>query len=56
MQKDLAFTRDETAEVLGFDNADIYRLTEGWPIAVGSFKILLEKGVSIDDVRNMRYS
>lgn len=49
-QNDLAFTRDETANVLGFDDADIYRLTEGWPIAVGSFKVLLENGVSVDDV------
>lgn len=49
-QKDLAFTRDETENILGFDDADIYRLTEGWPIAVGSFKVLLENGVSIDDV------
>ncbi len=49
-QKDLAFTRDETENILGFDDADIYRLTEGWPIAVGSFKVLLENGVSVDDV------
>ncbi len=50
-QKDLAFTMDETAKILGFADADIYRLTEGWPIAVGSFKVLLENGVSMDDVR-----
>lgn len=50
-QKDLAFTRDETAKILGFDDADIYRLTEGWPIAVGSFKVLLENGVSVNDVQ-----
>lgn len=49
-QKDLAFTSDETANVLGLNDADIYRLTEGWPIAVGSFKVLLENGVSVDDV------
>jgi LuxR family maltose regulon positive regulatory protein len=49
-QKDLAFTRDETADILGYADADIYRLTEGWPIAVGSFKVLLENGVSMDDV------
>jgi hypothetical protein len=49
-QKDLAFTRDETAGILGFDDADICRLTEGWPIAVGSFKVLLENGASADDL------
>jgi len=49
-QKDLAFSREETASILGFDDEDIYRLTEGWPIAVGSFKVLLENGVSLDDI------
>jgi LuxR family maltose regulon positive regulatory protein len=49
-QRDLAFTRDEAANILGFNDEDIYRLTEGWPIAVGSFKVLLENGVAVDDV------
>jgi len=49
-QKDLAFTKDETADILGYADADIYRLTEGWPIAVGSFKVLLENGVSMDEI------
>lgn len=46
---DLAFTRQETAEVLGFADEDIYRVTEGWPLAVGSFRLLLESGVSPAD-------
>lgn len=49
-QKDLAFTKDETADILGFTDASTYQLTEGWPIAIGSFKVLLENGVSIDDI------
>ncbi|NLV15585.1 MAG: hypothetical protein GXY50_00005, partial [Syntrophomonadaceae bacterium] len=49
-QKELAFTREEVAEVLGFDAPSIYYSTEGWPIAVGLFKILLENGISIKDI------
>lgn len=49
-QDDLAFTRREAAEVLGVDDEDIYRVTEGWPLAVGSFRLLLESGVSPADV------
>ena len=44
-QEDLAFTRQEAAEVLGFADEDIFRVTEGWPLAVGSFRLLLESGV-----------
>jgi hypothetical protein len=49
-QKDLAFTQDETVQILGFDDEYICRLTEGWPLAVGSFKVLLESGVSVVDI------
>lgn len=49
-QNKLAFTRDEAAKVLGFDDTDIYAITEGWPLAIGSFKILLEKGLSFADI------
>lgn len=49
-RKDLAFTKEETAQILGFDDDNIYRLTEGWPIAIGSFKVLLENGVSVAEV------
>ena len=49
-QADLAFTRQETSEVLGFSDEDIYRVTEGWPLAVGSFRLLLESGVSPADI------
>lgn len=49
-QKELAFTRDEVIQVLGIDAGNIYDLAEGWPLAVGFFKVLLDSGVSIDDV------
>ncbi len=49
-QEDLAFTRQEAEEVLGFADEDIFRVTEGWPLAVGSFRLLLESGVSPADV------
>lgn len=49
-QKELAFTKDEAIQILGFDDEYIYNLTEGWPLAIGSFKVLLENGVSIVDV------
>ena len=49
-QKELAFTREEAASILGFDDSAIYASTEGWPLAVGSFKVLLENGISINDI------
>ncbi len=49
-QKELAFTREETADILGFDDPDLYGSTEGWPLAIGSFKVLLENGISIGDI------
>ncbi|MGI6604485.1 MAG: hypothetical protein ACOX2S_05480 [bacterium] len=49
-QKDLAFTRKEAADILGFDDPDLYALTKGWPLAIRSFKVLLENGISIGDI------
>jgi len=49
-QKELAFTRVEAAEILSFDDPSVYDSTEGWPLAVGSFKVLLENGISINDI------
>ncbi len=49
-QKDLAFTKEECQKILGIDSEEIYRLTEGWPLAVGSFQVLLKNGVSADDI------
>ncbi|NLK51133.1 MAG: hypothetical protein GX295_01625 [Syntrophomonadaceae bacterium] len=49
-QKELAFTREEAADILGFDDPAIYTSTEGWPLAVRSFKVLLENGISINDI------
>ena len=49
-QKELAFTRDEIACILGFDDPAIYGSTEGWPLAIRSFQVLLENGISIGDI------
>ncbi|KJS02352.1 MAG: hypothetical protein VR68_03145 [Peptococcaceae bacterium BRH_c4a] len=49
-QKELKFTRNEVMQILGFDDENIYGITEGWPLAIGSFKILLENGVSLVDI------
>lgn len=49
-QKELAFTKEEAMQLLGFDDEYIYKLSEGWPLAIGSFKVLLENGVSITDI------
>lgn len=47
---ELAFTGDEILQILGFEDQAIFKITEGWPLAVGSFKVLLENGVPIADV------
>ena len=49
-QKELAFTRDEITQVLGFGDLNIYGITEGWPLAIRSYKVLLENGVSLGDL------
>lgn len=51
-QEQLAFTREETAELLSLDDTDnsVYSLTEGWPLALRSFKILLNNGISLEDI------
>ncbi len=49
-QKDLAFTREEISEILGFDDPAIYGSTEGWPLAIRSFRVLLENGITISDI------
>ncbi|HYE82522.1 MAG TPA: hypothetical protein VEG39_10225 [Clostridia bacterium] len=49
-QKELAFTREETAQILGFNDDGVFNITEGWPIAIGSFRVLMENGVSLADI------
>lgn len=49
-QDELSFTREEVSQILGFDNDAIYKLTEGWPLAVISFKILIDSGISQVDI------
>lgn len=49
-QDELAFTERETEQILGLFDGGIYRMTEGWPLAVGSFRVLLENGVSPTDI------
>ncbi|MEM5766992.1 MAG: hypothetical protein AAGU32_01645, partial [Bacillota bacterium] len=44
-QWELAFTKEEVEAFIGSRNENIYRITEGWPIAVGSFKLLMESGL-----------
>lgn len=49
-QKELAFTRKEAAQVLGFEDENIYAVTEGWPLGIGSFKVLCENSVDLGDI------
>lgn len=49
-QAELAFTREEVAALLSFDDTSVYELTEGWPLAIISFKILLDQGISLKDI------
>lgn len=49
-QNDLIFTKEEMLRLLGLENEEIYRITEGWPLAAGSFRVLLENGVMPSDV------
>ncbi len=49
-QKDLALTREEISDILGFDDPAIYSSTEGWPLAIRSFRVLMENGIPIDDI------
>lgn len=45
-QEELAFTKEETEALIGFQDERIYQITEGWPIALASFKVLMENGFS----------
>lgn len=49
-QNDLIFTKDEMYQLLGLEDDEIYRITEGWPLAAGSFRVLLENGATPSDV------
>jgi LuxR family maltose regulon positive regulatory protein len=49
-QKELAFTREEATHVLGFEDENIYAVTEGWPLGINSFKVLCENGVDFVDI------
>jgi len=49
-QRDLAFSAEEVNSILGFDVPYIYHSTEGWPLAVCSFKVLLERGMPVSDI------
>lgn len=49
-QSELAFTEREVTKILGFFNGEIYRMTEGWPLAVGFFRVLLENGIAPAEV------
>lgn len=45
-QNKLSFNRDEAFEILGIQDESIYSVTEGWPLALNSFRLLLEDGVA----------
>jgi len=49
-QNELAFSKEETVRLTGLDEDEIYNTTEGWPLAVNSFKVLLENGVAPSDI------
>ena len=49
-QNELAFTKNEVFLVLGVNDDEIYGITEGWPLAVGSVRVLLENGVMSADI------
>jgi LuxR family maltose regulon positive regulatory protein len=49
-QNELKFTQDEADQYLGFDDERIYSVTEGWPLAISSFRMLWESGVSLADI------
>jgi len=51
-QNELAFTTEEATQALGFNDEYIYSITEGWPLAIGSFRVLLENGVSPTDIHS----
>lgn len=47
-RSELSFTFKEAAQILGFEDEDIYTVTEGWPLGIRSFKVLIENGADID--------
>jgi LuxR family maltose regulon positive regulatory protein len=49
-QNDLKFTKDEATQYLGFEAEHIYAITEGWPLAIGSFRVLRESNVTLTDI------
>lgn len=44
-RKEIAFSRHEAAQVLGFEDENVYTVTEGWPLGVGSFRVLFDHRV-----------
>lgn len=49
-QNELAFTREEITNILGFCDSSIYDYTEGWPLAICFFKVLLENSKPISNI------
>lgn len=49
-QRELAFTSEEAAQVLGFEDENVYAVTEGWPLGIRSFRVMLESGVDLGDI------
>lgn len=49
-QENLIFSMDEANLFLDTEDVNIYNLTEGWPLAIRTFKLLLDSGVNVDDL------
>lgn len=49
-QHELTFTKDETALCLGFADEHLFAVTEGWPLAIGSFRLLWKNKVPLTDI------
>jgi LuxR family maltose regulon positive regulatory protein len=49
-QKELSLTREEVKDILGFDDCAVYSYTEGWPLAIASFRVLRENGIPLDAI------
>jgi len=49
-QDELVFTRSEVSLMLSADGDEIFGISEGWPLAVGLFRVLLESGTTPVDI------
>ncbi len=50
-EQDLCFSREEAAHLLGFFDEDIYEATEGWTLALQSYRLAAKGGRSLSVAR-----